>query len=872
MSSTSDDTFLPPPRRPINSGGLDGDTVLPSQNAPVIHAPGDVIDSRYTVIREIGRGGMGVVYEVLDAITGDHYAIKRLLPEYVSRPDVVEMFRTEGAASMRFTNKSLRFVTTQMVDMEGGIPYIVLQLIRHPTLRTVMQNSGGRFPLDTALPILSEIAAALSDLHALGYVHRDLKPENIFVDSSDTEPSIMLVDFGLSKDGGNATRTAMRGAGTERYASPEQMRGDTTSPATDVYAFGVIAYELLTGELPRYGESLTDYVPDASEPLVSLVSGCLAGRVDKRIANGAVLKSLLNDLLFEGSVDRLTKDDNDTRKPVAAPRPLRLATILSFPNLQVGADVIVDGESLPSGVDYQCEIDEGSTKSVSVIATWEGVDLYRGSVVLRGGENQAVTTRKAYRVDCDVPEWCDVKDANRLRVVFPVRGVVANPSVALVFNLGFQGKKFDELTVVPGVGVQQVGIDFGLGTVRMQDVPSGHQVRINGEVIDGEFTLAIGNGKPVSLSVRVYDVQRKVVYSETVTLEAGESKVIRVPTPVPATTPVGSTSEQTSMVKPEPISAVPSLMETSTLTRRLLLGGGIVGAIGGGGWFVMNKLTSTTKGPIKTERRKPKSDAQLTQTKTTNKPAARRIGRQYPRLADYVESMCVIKAGQFQMGSSSGDSDEKPLHSVTLSAFRMGATPVTVAVWDEYCRAKDLKMPNSPDWGWIDDHPVVNVSWNDIMGTDGKSGFCAWASVVAGFRLTLPTEAQFEYASRGGQSGLEYPWGNTFDDSKLWCSAKTSRSRTAPVVRSSNIFSNQPYGLTDMAGNVWQWCSDRYGPYTGTEATNPVGPEATSDNDRCVRGGSWNNFNPGSFRCALRIRDFPDLGDYIGFRLSAGLG
>ena len=182
-------------------------------------------------------------------------------------------------------------------------------------------------------------------------------------------------------------------------------------------------------------------------------------------------------------------------------------------------------------------------------------------------------------------------------------------------------------------------------------------------------------------------------------------------------------------------------------------------------------------------------------------------------------------------------------------------------------------MPNSPDWGWIDDHPVVNVSWNDIMGTDGKSGFCAWASVVAGFRLTLPTEAQFEYASRGGQSGLEYPWGNTFDDSKLWCSAKTSRSRTAPVVRSSNIFSNHPYGLTDMAGNVWQWCSDSYEPYTGTEATNPVGSSTSSDNTRCVRGGSWYIGNPDYFRCADRGRNDPGFRLInFGFRLSAGLG
>jgi formylglycine-generating enzyme required for sulfatase activity len=226
------------------------------------------------------------------------------------------------------------------------------------------------------------------------------------------------------------------------------------------------------------------------------------------------------------------------------------------------------------------------------------------------------------------------------------------------------------------------------------------------------------------------------------------------------------------------------------------------------------------------------------------------------------------------MGSSTGGSDEQPVHSVTLSAFRMGATPVTVAVWKEYCAATGTELPEAPDRGLLDDHPVVNVSWNDIMGVDGKGGFCAWASIIAGFRLTLPTEAQFEYAARGGKRGLEYPWGNTFADSKLWCSTSTDRKSTASVTRSSNIFRNA-YGLTDMSGNVWQWCSDLYGPYSGNAQNDPLGPSSTSDKSRCVRGGSWSNGFPGIFRCADRVRDIPGLryfsGD-VGFRLSAGPG
>ena len=139
------------------------------------------------------------------------------------------------------------------------------------------------------------------------------------------------------------------------------------------------------------------------------------------------------------------------------------------------------------------------------------------------------------------------------------------------------------------------------------------------------------------------------------------------------------------------------------------------------------------------------------------------------------------------------------------------------------------RMPQKPFSGDLDKHPVLTVSWDDIMNPDG---FCEWASDVAGFKLTLPTEARCEDAARGGKDALLYPWGNDFDRSKLWCSD--------------------------------YWYEDY--PAVGKD---PV--DRRKSKARCVRGGSWDNYYPGNLRCAFRFRSNPDVG-YIslGFRLSAG--
>ena len=242
----------------------------------------------------------------------------------------------------------------------------------------------------------------------------------------------------------------------------------------------------------------------------------------------------------------------------------------------------------------------------------------------------------------------------------------------------------------------------------------------------------------------------------------------------------------------------------------------------------------------------------------------------YPGLKAYLKNMKPIPACTFNMGGESRSNDAKPIHRVTLSAFQMGETPVTVKVWKEYCVATGTPLPVAPGWGLLDDHPIVNVSWFDIMGWDGKGGFCDWVRSLTETYCSLPTEAQFEYVTRGGRDGLLYPWGNYWSDNKLWSSTKKygDAAMTAPVSRNLRIYNNE-FGISDMVGNVWQWCFDWYGPYTLASVTNPSGVMVPSEKERCVRGGSWIDNFEGYFVSSCRGKLSPEYrGNNYGFRMA----
>jgi formylglycine-generating enzyme required for sulfatase activity len=184
---------------------------------------------------------------------------------------------------------------------------------------------------------------------------------------------------------------------------------------------------------------------------------------------------------------------------------------------------------------------------------------------------------------------------------------------------------------------------------------------------------------------------------------------------------------------------------------------------------------------------------------------------------------------------------------------------VTVAQYRRFCEATGRSMPDAPGWGWHDDHPIVNVSWDDARA------YAKWAGV------SLPTEAQWEKAARG-TDGREYPWGNDWDASKCVNSVGSNSPGGTKAVGSCPAGAS-PYGGLDMAGNVWEWCADWYGSgyYASSPGRNPAGP--ASGETRVLRGGSWLYGNATLFRSANRNYLIPSLRlNYLGFRCAARAG
>lgn len=240
-------------------------------------------------------------------------------------------------------------------------------------------------------------------------------------------------------------------------------------------------------------------------------------------------------------------------------------------------------------------------------------------------------------------------------------------------------------------------------------------------------------------------------------------------------------------------------------------------------------------------------------------------------------NMIAVEGGTFTMGATSeqgsdADSDEAPVHQVTLSSYMIGKYEVTQGLWEAVMSysgtcadgssmsaySSDVWLGTNPSstYGVGADYPAYYVSYEDIVNI-----FLPRLNRITGKTYRLPTEAEWEYAARGGNKskGYKYSGSNTVGD-VAW-SAENSSSKTHEVgTKRANEL-----GLYDMSGNVWEWCSDWYGSYSSSSQTNPTGPATGSS--RVLRGGGWLNF---AWLCRVSNRSYatPSYRNYYhGFRL-----
>jgi eukaryotic-like serine/threonine-protein kinase len=208
------------------------------------------LDGRYHVLERIAAGGMGEVYRAQDAVLAREVAIKVLHRSLASDQGFVERFRREARAAATLNHPNI--VAVYDWGAVDGIYYMVMEYVQGRSVRELL-NADGRLAPAQAAEILRQTLAALEHAHARGIVHRDLKPENILITNDGV---VKLTDLGLARAFADAKNTrAGAVTGTVQYLAPEQIRGEPADPRSDLYSLGIVAYELLTGDLPYTGET-----------------------------------------------------------------------------------------------------------------------------------------------------------------------------------------------------------------------------------------------------------------------------------------------------------------------------------------------------------------------------------------------------------------------------------------------------------------------------------------------------------------------------------------------------------------------------------------------------------------------------------------
>jgi len=309
---------------------------------------GDVIAGKYQVEKVLGKGGMGVVVAARHTSLRQHVAVKFLLPKALTLPGAAERFLREARAAVAIRSEHVARVI-DVGELESGAPYMVMEYLTGTDFGQVLKTRG-TLPLKEAVDYVLQACEALAEAHALGVVHRDLKPGNLFLTTrADGSPLVKVLDFGLSKatkpgeDEHSLTAPDVI-VGSPHYMSPEQLRSlKQVDARSDVWALGVILYQLLSGRRPFESDSLVgtcariaaepptplrERKPDVPAELETIIGRCLEKDREKRLQTVADLARLLAPYGSERapiSVERIVRVIEGERASVSGVSTLQLS-------------------------------------------------------------------------------------------------------------------------------------------------------------------------------------------------------------------------------------------------------------------------------------------------------------------------------------------------------------------------------------------------------------------------------------------------------------------------------------------------------------------------------------------------------------------
>ncbi|MGX5174010.1 SUMF1/EgtB/PvdO family nonheme iron enzyme [Aliikangiella sp. IMCC44653] len=721
----------------------------PAESVGIELKAGTTLAGRYEIKDQIGAGGMGAVYHAFDQSKQEDIAIKVLLPTLVKNERARSRFMDEARISAKLSHPGI--VNVFDVQQDGDYLFLTMELLEGQDLRSLMDTrklSRQEFDEEEAKALLMPLLEALSYAHK-HTVHRDLKPENIWVTE---EGEYKIMDFGIARIMSNSQRTQTGMAmGTAYYMAPEQLKGTSkVDNRADIYALGVLIYELMTGEVPAGRiKPLKELRKDLTKGFAAAIDQTLEPKPDERYADAEAMSAAINK--------------KGTSLPSFNFAKLGIPAVILIAILGIGG--LISTGSLDNVIEALKPIDkELVAKQKAEVAKLQGeIKTYKKRLD-NGQRNLKSEVRDAERNNDSnlkyLQSWQQLTD-----------------------DYLFEGSSITELEGKLSMGESLLRQDSQESI--KQATTTMTQVRDGYKTLWDEFNAAETLLKAEEAALRAKQTwqQRKGEY------DLNDSNYVTQ----------ANTSENNAK----------SNQRAGELVKA---------------------KQNWQQAKSEWQSAYSNAEAQVAQIERARADEKERIAA----AAKHIK-MVSIPAGSFQMGCVSGqgcESDEKPVHTVSINAFKMSETEVTFAQWDACVAAKGCSYkPDDEGWG-RGIRPVINVSYNDIT-----QQFIPWLNKVTGNTYRLPTEAEWEYAARAGSS-TQYSWGNSIGSGRANCDGCGSQwdgSKTAPV----KSFSANAFGLYDMHGNVWEWTQDCWhGSYNGA----PSNGSAWTSGDcspRVMRGGSW---------------------------------
>ena len=811
------------------------------------------LEARYRVEGTLGQGGMGAVLLATDTRLDRKVAIKRILGEAAGNRMAVQRFLTEAKSIAALNHPNIVQIYDYGRAKDG--PFLIMEFVDGGSLLDRCREHA--IPLDETIDLACQLCDGLAKAHDLGIIHRDIKPANVLL-TKDGLPK--LTDFGLAKAQASDHGQTMTGAvlGTPDFMPPEQRRDASfVDHRSDIWSLAATLYQMVTGRSPK-------------------------------IVRFDLLPSELTKVL-----GKALEDAKESRFQTARELRDALKSIGNFANQVPLLATSIAGE-----------LQEGQCKACGTVTS----DLTKK--FCRSPQCGASLRVACLQCDAQIPVWdgvCGECGGNQ-------------PALLEASRAAFQAKRmeaesllaefaFDEAIGLANEVAGRSRIDFA----DLAEWASGFVAEATAER-DRRRLAAKEHMQDARMHAAAYDYSAAIHAIEAIpnSLRASDDLLLLADCRSRQHESTQLIEEIGSHIKRKEFDGLLPIVERAAqlrgdrtdlakirqqladrrdlrLTRAraamaagdvkaaaAALAGAVVDDLGPDGGQLLEQVRRAVEleGKLAAVVKDAKADGVVNAAEAAEilriavaylevNPSSQKVrslveqceGIIPPQFTNSVGiKLKLIPTGTFTMGDVTGGTDERPHQVMLTKAFYIGVYEVTNAQWKRV-------VGRVPSMWQEDDHPVERVSWDDAIQ------FCRNLSALpeerkAGRVYRLPTEAEWEYACRAGTT-TKYSFG---DDEMLlgeygWFD-KNSGSETHPVGQKKP----NDWGLYDMHGNVWEWCSDRYSDYSSDPVSNPEGPSEGSA--RIRRGGGWDDgagycrsANRNGFEPSYSIRN-------LGFRLA----